>query len=120
MVHSRQPERSITSHAFMAGEHIHKRVLQCMAHVERACNVRRRNYDCENRSGFVLIYLWGKIAILLPAFVVMLLGLFGVVLFRDIHAFRNLCLVSENENVESTPQNAQSSKRVGWLGRSNT
>src|SRR6185369_18046510 len=66
--------------------HVHERVLQRMAHVERAGDVWWWDSYAENRRVRILINLRGKITILLPALVMMLLRLFGVVLFGDIHA----------------------------------
>ena len=45
MVCAGEPERSEASHAVVAREHVHDCVLQGVAHVERARNVRGRNDD---------------------------------------------------------------------------
>src|SRR6185369_8171526 len=86
--------------------HVHERVLQRMAHVERAGDVWWWDSYAENRRVRILINLRGKIAILLPALVMMLLRLFGIVLFGDVHVFYRL----ENEKLESTIRGAESSK----------
>ena len=90
VVHPRQPKRAIPTHSLVPRHHIHHRVLQRMAHVQRAGNVWRRNHDGEYRRLRIAIYLRREIAILLPPLIVVLLRLFGVVLFGDFHAV-SLC-----------------------------
>ena len=62
-----------------------------MAHVERAGDIwRMDNYRKYGRV-WVLIDFRGEATLLLPARVMMLFRLFGIVLFRDVHhLFRRL------------------------------
>ena len=81
-----------------------------MAHVKRAGDVWRRDDDAEDLRLRILVYLRSKKPIPLPPLIVVLLRLLRVVVFGDIHA-NFVLLVSLNENVESTPDKQQSSKR---------
>jgi hypothetical protein len=90
VVHTRKPQRAITAHALVPRHDIHDRMLQRVAHVQRAGNVWRRNDDGENWRARILIDLRRKRTALFPAVVVVLFGLFRVVLFGDIRA-ETLC-----------------------------
>ena len=57
------PERAIARHAVVARERVHDRVLERMAHVQRAGHVRRRNDDAEGRA----VARRGEEAFVLPA-----------------------------------------------------
>ena len=57
-----------------------------MAHVQRASDVWRWNDNAEHGRLRISIDLRRKIPVLLPPVVVVLLRLFGVVLFGDLHA----------------------------------
>ena len=84
MIHSRQPQRSPSQHTFVSRQHIHHGVLKRVAHVQRARDVRRRNYNRKNRRVRIRIYLRREIAALFPTRVMMRLGCFWIVDFRDI------------------------------------
>ncbi len=86
MVHPGQPERAVPAHPLVSRHHVHECVLQSMAHVKRARDVRRRNDNSEHRRFRIVIYLGRKIPIPLPPFVVVLLSFLRVVLFGDLHA----------------------------------
>src|SRR5688572_3038687 len=45
MVGTRLPQRGVATHAMPARERVHERVLEGMAHVQRAGDVRRRQHD---------------------------------------------------------------------------
>src|SRR6266550_796312 len=85
MVDSRQPERAEAAHSLVAREDIHDRVLQRMAHVQRAGDVRRRDHNSEHGSVLISINFRSKIPVLLPPLIMMLLCLLGIVLFRYVH-----------------------------------
>src|SRR3981081_277878 len=85
MVDSLKPERAEAAHSLVACEHIHDRVLQRMAHVQRASDVRGRDHNREHGSVLVSINFRSKISVLLPALIMMLLCLLGIVLFRYVH-----------------------------------
>ena len=50
VVRARLPQRVVAAHAVVAREHVHERVLEGMAHVQRAGDVRRRNRDGVGRA----------------------------------------------------------------------
>ncbi len=85
VIHARQPERAVAAHALVPRHHVHQRVLQGVAHVERAGHVRRRDGDGEDWGRRVAVDLWREIAFGLPPRVMLLLGLLGVVSFRNLH-----------------------------------
>ena len=86
MVHPRQPQRPEPAHPLVPRHHVHKRMLERVAHMQRAGDVWRRNNDREHGRVRVFVDLRRKRAALLPAFVVVLFSLFRVVLFGDFHA----------------------------------
>jgi hypothetical protein len=59
------PEGVLTQHAVVTRERVHERVLECMAHVQRARHVRRRDHDAE-RLAFAP---WRKPALRFPPLV---------------------------------------------------
>src|SRR4030095_5806302 len=85
MVYTRQPQSTKAAHPLVAREDVHERVLESVPHVKRAGDVWRRNGDGEHWSVRVTIYFGSKVATRLPSLVMMLFGLLGVVLFRDVH-----------------------------------
>ncbi len=50
VIRARLPQRGVAAHAVPAREGVHERVLECMAHVQRAGDVRRRQHDAVGRS----------------------------------------------------------------------
>ena len=53
MVHARQPQRVVAAHAVPARQRVHDRLVERMAHVQRAGDVRRRQLDAERRLRLV-------------------------------------------------------------------
>jgi hypothetical protein len=49
VVGARHPERVVAAHPVIADQRVHDRVLERMAHVQRAGDVRRRQLDAERR-----------------------------------------------------------------------
>ena len=45
VVRARLPQRGVAAHAMPARERVHERVLERVAHVQRAGDVRRRQHD---------------------------------------------------------------------------
>src|SRR4051812_34313403 len=75
VIHARQPERAPTPHAVVAREHVHDCVLQGVAHVQRARDVRRRDdYRVDGRVG-VPVGFGREAPLALPTRVVTLLRL---------------------------------------------
>ena len=50
VIHSRQPQRVESLHAFTADDHIMHRIVQHVAHVQRAGDIWRRHHDNECRA----------------------------------------------------------------------
>src|SRR6267143_4385994 len=86
MVDSWQPERAEATHSLVAGEHIHDRVLQRKAHVQRAGDVRRRDHNREHGSVRIGIDFRSKIAVCLPTFIMLLFCCSWFVLFWYVHS----------------------------------
>jgi hypothetical protein len=80
-----EKQRPVAEHPLPAGEHVHKRVLKRVAHVQRPGHIRRRYNDREWFGIGVLIDLGRKKPFGLPSLVMVLFGLFGVVSFGDFH-----------------------------------
>ena len=50
VIGARLPQRVVAAHAVVAGEGVHQRVLERVAHVQRAGDVRRRDHDAIGRA----------------------------------------------------------------------
>jgi len=77
-------QRAKAAHPFKSRHHIHHGVLQRMTHVQRAGDVWRWNYD-GNAGAFSSRLFPAQNSLLLPALVVVLFSLFGIVLFGNFH-----------------------------------
>ena len=64
VVGARLPERVVAAHAVEAHEGIHDRVVEAVAHVQRAGDIGRRDHDAVRRAGA----RWLKAAFGFPAF----------------------------------------------------
>ncbi len=100
VIHSRQPQRAKSGHAFISGQHIHHGVLQSVAHMKRAGNVRRRDHNRENGRVRILINLGSEIAALFPTRIVIPLGCFRIVSFWDLDHFQ---LKTSDDQRRATP-----------------
>ena len=89
VIGARLPQRGASVHPVVADQRVHDRVLERVAHVQRAGHVGRRNHDAVRLAGGG----GDEMSLPLPAFVPALLYLVGVVglvhgLFRDAYAAR--------------------------------
>ncbi len=87
VVRARLPQCAVTAHAVVARERVHERVLEGVAHVQRAGDVRRRDHDAVGGAAA----RWRKQAAPLPFLVEALLDAGGVVGLLHAHA---LCFPS--------------------------
>ncbi len=71
VVHSRLPERAIPGHALVARQRVHDRVLERVAHVQRARDVGRWDHDAIRLA----VALRGEITAFFPALIDALLDL---------------------------------------------
>ena len=65
VVGARLPQRVVAAHAVVARQRIHDRLVETVAHVQGAGDVRRRQQDTEG-VGFVRVEASGEIALGLP------------------------------------------------------
>ena len=82
MVGAGLPEGVVAAHAVIAGEGIHQCVLEGVAHVQAACDIRRRDHDAvgSTRAGR------RKIALPLPGFIPVLLYAVWIVGLVHMHS----------------------------------
>ncbi len=89
MIAARNPDRIVAGHAVVADQYVLQRLIECMAHVELARDIRRR-YDHAVRL-LRLIYLSMEKLVAFPVFIPFFLKRLRVVHLRNI--VRGLCLL---------------------------
>jgi hypothetical protein len=57
VIRARLPQRGVAAHAMPASQRVHERVLERMAHVQRAGDVRRRQHDAVRGTVLALVGL---------------------------------------------------------------